>query len=136
MIIFLSGSGQDPGLAFLSWRFTSALRVLTSPLLSHSHTLLLSPTLSTHLHPDISVPTNHLPRHHLISRFLQINKNHPQVFLLLQLTNYENSICHVSTCNKFKLQVHVVNFYNLSHSPFNQSFAHLHCMLQQLNAPV
>ena len=28
MMIFLLGSGPDPGLAFLSWFFTSALRVL------------------------------------------------------------------------------------------------------------
>ena len=56
-----------------------------------------------------------------------------QIFLLL-LTNYENSICHAPTGHKSKLNV--INFYNLSHSPFNHSFQHLHCMLQQLNAPV
>ena len=37
-------------------------------------------------------------------------------------------------CHESKL--HAVNFYNLSHSPFNHSFQNLHCMLQQLYAPV
>ena len=30
MMIFLLGSGPDPGLAFLGWFFTSALRVLNN----------------------------------------------------------------------------------------------------------
>ena len=39
---------------------------------------------------------------------------------LLQLTDYEKSICRAPTCHKSKL--HAINFYNLSHSRFNHSF--------------
>ena len=118
-----------------------------------------SPTLSSiHPHPCRSIlihslyhrhypfiytqisqcPPNHLPWHP-IKGFLQIHKSHPQVFtlrqvFLLQLTDYEISICRAPACHKSKL--HTVNSHNPSQSSFNHSFQNLHCMFQQLYAPV
>ena len=53
-------------------------------------------------------------------------------FCIWRTMNY--SICHTPPCHKSKL--HVVNFYNLSHSSFNHPFQNLHYMLHQLYAPV
>ena len=113
--------------ALLSLPFSRTFVVASSYIALITHTIHSSTPkyLSAH-------HTTSLGSRHPIKCILQVHKSHPkfvilcQIFLL-QLTDYENSICRAPTHHKSKL--HAVNFYNLSHSPFNHSFQHLHCVL-------
>ena len=85
-----------------------SLSHLTSPLLSHPHTLLLS--LSHTVPPNTpSAPTKPPPD----APYQMLSPNQQKLFtglslcqiFFLQLTNYKNIICHAPTCHKFKLHV-------------------------------
>ena len=69
--------------------------------------------------PD-ALPNLTLKPHYLSHSTLSIHPN-PDI------------LAHQTTSRGNKL--HVVDFYNLSHSIFNPSFHNLHCLLQQLHAP-